>query len=186
MVPKPAHSGCESWLQSVWAVGRHLSQYSSAVDAFAAHGTCKQPTPQITVVCGGARGQPAPKLQVSLAPANDTGSQPHSYVPTCRDANYMHWVMPTFSCAAVWPCNTAELKYLPWGCHVAPMWRIRPRNVQSYLYTAVSAVRHRLVGMYLTQGSLSSNPRNRCICRAWHNCGGNLQTKLARRRAGAQ
>jgi hypothetical protein len=50
MVPNPAHSGCESWLQSVWAVGRHLSQYSSAVDAFAAHGTCKQPTPQITVV----------------------------------------------------------------------------------------------------------------------------------------
>jgi 1,6-anhydro-N-acetylmuramate kinase len=55
MVPKPAHSGCESWLQSVWAVGRHLSQYSSAVDAFAAHGTCKQLTPQITVICGGAR-----------------------------------------------------------------------------------------------------------------------------------
>jgi len=55
MVPNPAHSGCESWLQSVWAVGRHLSQSSSAVDAFAAPGTCKQLTPQITVVCGGAR-----------------------------------------------------------------------------------------------------------------------------------
>ena len=50
MVPNPAHSGCESWLQSVWAVGRHLSQSSSAVDAFAAPGTCKQLTPQITVV----------------------------------------------------------------------------------------------------------------------------------------
>ena len=55
MVTKPAHSGCESWLQSVWDVGRHLSQYSSAADAFAAPGTCKQLTPQITVVCGGAR-----------------------------------------------------------------------------------------------------------------------------------
>jgi hypothetical protein len=186
MVPKPAHSGCESWLQSVWDVGRYLSRYPVAGVAFEAPGTCKQCTPQITAICGGAQEQPVTKLQASLAPANDTGSQPHSYVPTCRDANYMHWVMPTFSCAAVWPCNTAELKYLPWGCHVAPMWRIRPRNVQSYLYTAVSAVRHRLVGMYLTQGSLSSNPRNRCICRAWHNCGGNLQTKLARRRAGAQ
>jgi hypothetical protein len=53
MVPKPAHSGCESWLQSVWAVGRHLSQYSSAVDAFAAPGTCKQLAPQITVICDG-------------------------------------------------------------------------------------------------------------------------------------
>ena len=53
MVPKPAHSGCESWLQSVWAVGRHLSQSSSAVDAFAAPGTCKQLTPQITAFCGG-------------------------------------------------------------------------------------------------------------------------------------
>ena len=50
MVPNPAHSGCESWLQSVWAVGRHLSQSSSAVDAFAAPGTCKQLTPQITVI----------------------------------------------------------------------------------------------------------------------------------------
>ena len=50
MVTKPAHSGCESWLQSVWAVGRHLSQSSSAVDVFAAPGTCKQLTPQITVV----------------------------------------------------------------------------------------------------------------------------------------
>ena len=55
MVPKPAHNGCESWLQSVWAVRRHLSQYSSAADAFAAPDTCKQLTPQISVVCGGAR-----------------------------------------------------------------------------------------------------------------------------------
>ena len=70
MVPNPAHSGCESWLQSVWAVGRHLSQYSSAVDAFAAHGTCKQPTPQITVVCDGAVLRDAHKLQPTNAPAN--------------------------------------------------------------------------------------------------------------------
>jgi hypothetical protein len=48
MVPNPAHSSCESWLQSVWAVGRHLRQSSSAVDAFAAPGTYKQLTPQIT------------------------------------------------------------------------------------------------------------------------------------------
>jgi hypothetical protein len=84
MVPKPAHSGCESWLQSVWAVGRHLSQYSSAVDAFAARapGTCKQLAPQTTVVCGGARDQSVPKLQVSLVPANNTGSRSHSYTPT--------------------------------------------------------------------------------------------------------
>ena len=47
MVTKPAHSGCESWLQSMhmWAVRRYLSQYSSVVDAFAAPGTFKQPTP---------------------------------------------------------------------------------------------------------------------------------------------
>ena len=49
-------------------------------------------------------------------------------------------------------CNTTELKYLPWVCHVAPMWRILPRNVQSHLCTSVSAVRHRPVGMYLTHG----------------------------------
>ena len=74
MVPNPAHSGCESWLQSVWAVGRHLSQSSSAVDAFAAPGTCKQLTPQITVVWvvhGGADNSPA---QPALAHAAGTMS----------------------------------------------------------------------------------------------------------------
>ena len=183
---KPAHSHAQMSLQSVWDVGRYLSRYPVAGVAFEAPGTCKQCTPQITAICGGAREQPVTKLQASLASANNTGSHSHSYAPTGRDANHLHWVMSTFSCAAVWPCNTAELKYLPWGCHVAPMWRMRPRNVQSHLYTAVSAVRHRLVGMYLTQGSLPSNLRNRCICRAWHNCGGNLQTTLVRRFAGAQ
>ena len=47
MVPEPAHNGCEGWLNSMWAVGRHLSQYVSAVDAFAAPGsagTCKHMT----------------------------------------------------------------------------------------------------------------------------------------------
>ena len=34
----------------MWAVGRHLSQSSSAVDAFAAPDTCKQLTSHITVV----------------------------------------------------------------------------------------------------------------------------------------
>ena len=52
-VPKPAHSGCESWLQSVRAVGRYLSQHPVAADAFAAPGTCKQLTPHITVICDG-------------------------------------------------------------------------------------------------------------------------------------
>ena len=52
MVSKPAHNGCDSWLQSVRAVGRYLSQYSSAFDAFPAPGTCKQLAPQIIVICG--------------------------------------------------------------------------------------------------------------------------------------
>ena len=54
MVPKPTHNGCESWLPSMWTLGRHLSQYSSVVDVFEAPGTCKQLTPQITVACDGA------------------------------------------------------------------------------------------------------------------------------------
>ena len=70
MVPTPAHSGCESWLQSVWAMGRHLSRYSSAVDAFAAPGTCKQLTPQITVICGGARETTMLYLKTHAACAN--------------------------------------------------------------------------------------------------------------------
>ena len=86
MVPKPAHSGCESWLQSVWAVGRHLSQYPSAVDALAAPGTCKQLTPQITAhglwrvhgteTAVGARARARAgadcRLQSSFSPANST------------------------------------------------------------------------------------------------------------------
>ena len=72
MVPNPAHSGCESWLQSVWAVamGRHLSQYSSAVDAFATPGTYKQLAPQITVICGGARETTMLYLNTHAACAN--------------------------------------------------------------------------------------------------------------------
>ena len=77
MVTKPAHSGCESWLQSVWAVGRHLSQSSSVVDAFAAPGTCKQLTPQITVIwwctAAGADNPPAqPALARAAAPMSST------------------------------------------------------------------------------------------------------------------
>ena len=56
-------------LQSMRAVGRHLSQYPSAVDAFAAPGTCKQLTHQIIVVWevyGGADNSPA---QLALAHA---------------------------------------------------------------------------------------------------------------------
>ena len=54
MVPKPAHIGFEGWLGSMWAMGRDVSQYPSAVDLFAAPGTCKQCPPQITAICGTA------------------------------------------------------------------------------------------------------------------------------------
>ena len=97
MVPNPAHSGCESWLQSMWAVGRHLSQYSSAVDAFAAPGTCKQLTPQINAIYDGTGGQPVPKPQVSLAPANITGSKTHSDTQTQQVTKHVHCVVPTFA-----------------------------------------------------------------------------------------
>ena len=82
-----AHSGCESWLQSVWAVERHLSQYPSAIDVFAAPGACKQLTPQITVVCGGAnkllgQGQAANKF------------------PTCKQHNRPKDI---YLCNTTWP-----------------------------------------------------------------------------------
>ena len=171
MVPKPAHSGCESWLQSVWAVGWHLSQYSSAVDAFAAPGTCKQLAPQITVICDGARYQPVPQPQADLAPANSTVDISQSDADMQQVSKHIHWVMPTFSCAVVWPCNTAGLGFLPWGCYVAPVWRARPCTTRRQLYTAASAAWCRLPGMCLTQGTLPPNPRNHCNCRVL-NCGG--------------
>ena len=49
--------------------GGCLSRYLVAGVAFEAPSTCKQLTPQITAICDGARDQPAPKLQVSLAPS---------------------------------------------------------------------------------------------------------------------
>ena len=101
MVPNPSHSGCESWLQSVWAVVRHLSQSSSNVDLFAAPGTCKQLTPQITVIYDGAGDQPVPQLQVSLAPANNTGSKAHLDTQTQQETKHVRCVMSTFSCAVV-------------------------------------------------------------------------------------
>ena len=50
-------------------MGRHLSQYSSAVDAFAAPGTCKQLAPQITVVWEVHRGADNSPAQAALAHA---------------------------------------------------------------------------------------------------------------------
>ena len=101
MVPKPAHSGCGGWLQSMRAMGRYLSQYSSAADAFAAPGTCKQLTPQITVIYDGAGDRPVPQLQVSLALANNTGSKAQLDTQTQQDTKHVHCVLSTFSCAVV-------------------------------------------------------------------------------------
>ena len=81
MVPNPAHSGCESWLQSVWAVGGHLSRYPVGGVAYSAPGTCTQLTPQTTVnlvVHGGVPNSPAqPVLEHAAAP---TSSAPISTV----------------------------------------------------------------------------------------------------------
>ena len=54
-MPEPAHSHSQSSLQSVRAVGRYLRRYPVAGVAFGAPSTCKQYTPQITAICGGAR-----------------------------------------------------------------------------------------------------------------------------------
>ena len=60
----------------------YLSRYLVAGVALEALGTCKQCTHQATVICDNARGQPTPKLQVSLAPTNSTGKQTQSDEPT--------------------------------------------------------------------------------------------------------
>ena len=39
----------------MWAAGRYLSWYPVAGVAFGAPGTCEQCTPQVIVICGGAR-----------------------------------------------------------------------------------------------------------------------------------
>ena len=75
-MPKPAHSHAQSSLQSVWDVGRYLSRYPVAGVAFEAPGTCKQLTPQITVVCGGARETTLLYLNTHAACAN----APESYL----------------------------------------------------------------------------------------------------------
>ena len=92
----------------------------------------------------------------------------------------MHCIVPTFSCAVVRTCRTAEIKCLPWGCHVAPVSCKRSCSARLYLRTAVSAAWRQLSDMCLTQRTLPPNPRNHCNCRTWHNCSGNLQTKLLR------
>ena len=97
----------------------------------------------------------------------------------------MHWVMLTASCAAALPCNTAELKYLPWGRHVALVWCTRRCSARIRLFTVTRAAWHRHSYMCLTQGSLTPNQRNHCDGRAWHNCSENLPTKLSRGCAGA-
>ena len=70
---------------------------------------------------------------------------------------------------------------IPWGCHVALMWCTRRCSARMRLLaTSAWAAWHRHSYMFLTQGSLPPNPRNHCNCRAWHNCSGNLPTKLSR------
>ena len=69
-VPKPAYSHPQSSLQSVWDVGRYLSQDPVAGVACKAVGTCKQCIPQVNVICGVALLRGASKLRHTTAPAN--------------------------------------------------------------------------------------------------------------------
>ena len=69
-MPKPAHSHSQRSLQSMWAVGRYLSRCPVAGVAFGAPGTCKQCTPQIAVIFGGARGNTLLCLNIHAAFAN--------------------------------------------------------------------------------------------------------------------
>ena len=71
-MPEPAHSHSQSSLQSVRAMWRYLSRYQFAGVAFGAPGTCKQHTPQITAICGGAHYWRKARLQTSCPPANST------------------------------------------------------------------------------------------------------------------
>ena len=110
-----------------------LQWYPVAGVAFGAPGTCKQCTTRATANCGGAQGQPAPKLQGSLAPANSIEGrlQPNAQThlrPKCQN---LHRAMPTYRCAAVWPCNTAGPKCSPWGRRAAPLvWRTQPHRAR--------------------------------------------------------
>ena len=87
-MPKPAPNHCQSSTQSVRAGGRHLSRYPLAVVAFGGPGTYKQHTPHITAICGGARGQPALKLQVDLAPAIAQTAHATKHDQAHVDSNY--------------------------------------------------------------------------------------------------
>ena len=96
-MPKPAHSHPQSSLQSVWDVGRYLSRYPVAGVAFKAPGTCKQCTPQITVICGGATvGAGTACKQVShLQTAQSSEGCLPAYVAHCARS----------CCPASVPCN---------------------------------------------------------------------------------
>ena len=51
---KPTHNQFESSLQSAWGVGSYLCRHLVADVAWLALSTCKQCTPQIIAICGGA------------------------------------------------------------------------------------------------------------------------------------
>ena len=80
-VLKPVRNQIQSSLQSVCDMGTHLCRPVADV-AFAAPGTYKQHTPQITVVCDGAMLRGAHKLQPINAPANKPG--PTAQLPSSQ------------------------------------------------------------------------------------------------------
>ena len=137
-VPKPAHSGCESWLQSVRAVGRYLSQHPVAADAFAAPGTCKQLTPQNTAV--GAVQCSEVQINCSLPMHLQTSQGPlHSYLAASPSVRR---TLPTSGLYSIpsrlTTCNTTKLEAPPRGCHTTPTSRIRWPGIELYLCTTLT------------------------------------------------
>jgi hypothetical protein len=173
----------------VWAVGRHLSQSSSAADAFAAPGTCKQLTPQIIVICGGARYQPAPQPQADLAPANSTVDRSQSDAHMQQVSKHIQ----SLGYAYLQLCCSVTLQHsgariltlgLPRCSGVACTTMQRSKiSVHSGFGSVVPTSGHVPYARHVTT---VPNPRSHCNCRVLNCGGGNLPTKLSRGCAGAK
>ena len=118
-VLKPVHNQIQSSLQSVCDMWTHLCRYPVAGVAFAAPGTCKQHTPQITPICDGVHYTTLLYLNTHAACSGaPRGYMEHDHAAHCAQnccpasvpcsSKLNHCVQQTVRGRLTWQCYSAR------------------------------------------------------------------------------
>ena len=185
-MPKPAHSHSQSSLQSVRAVVRYLRRYPVAGVAFGAPSTCKQCTPQITAICGGAVLFSCWHPQLRFSPTNSMCVRETTVrIGYDQSASLAHrrWLSAGRDPATQHGWGTR--RNCPGGVPMPPEERTCG---EAMIQTCAQRHSQRLVrqsNIRRQQPRRRSKTTNVPKCRMRCSGDGNLQTKLSRRCGGA-